>query len=418
MQLTNLETVGSKITASGGKHDTFARRRLNIARGKIANITAKEIEAGQITLETIEALTTPVLLYSTQITLHGELPDIKTKKDALGYSSIIVNGNDTIGIRYTAIDAQKKKYISRMIDAWYSDHKAICQVSSQSFIVARHYGSFDGTQKAEYFEAVDKATKDLQTLPLCFYGSAEVAKYAMYGRIAVYVIATIGAIYQKDVETIVEWFTGHTAEETAKHIEEMKAQRAKEMEAYTAKAEADKKEWDALKAEAQAKLLDSVKDNPPTGYQGEGQYTYKLIEWTSTTEHHVKEGTITFKMGSKEMNVTAEGCKTKKYAVEKVADIFNRSPRLLWKIDTKPTKPETKKETAQKVTAPSLVGTDKVTVRENTEKAGVEIVFNGKPSEPILQALKANGFRWSFNGKFWYAKANPTTMQFAQSLAS
>ena len=91
---------------------------------------------------------------------------------------------------------------------------------------------------------------------------------------------------------------------------------------------------------------------------------------------------------------------------------------MLWKIDTKPTKPETKKETAQKVTAPSLVGTDKVTVRENTEKAGVEIVFNGKPSEPILQALKANGFRWSFNGKFWYAKANPTTMQFAQSLAS
>jgi len=413
MNLNTLETVSQKLEALGGMKDTKARRVLNTAPDQKANITAQQIEEGGITIEMLESLPVPVYTYQTQATIHGIVEGVHSGYDHLRYKSIVRNANGSVGIKYIGIDAQKKKYISRMVDAWYSEHKAICQVSSQSFIVARHYGSFDGTQRAEYIEAVEKATKDLQTLPLCFYGSAEVAKYAMYGRIAVYVIATIGAIYQKDVETIVEWFTGHTAEETAKHIEERKAQRAKEMEAYTAKAEADKKAWDALKAEAQAKLLDSVKDNPPKGYQGEGKYHYKLIEWTSTTEHHIKEGIITFKMGSKEMNVTAEGCKTKKYAVEKVADIFNRSPRLLWKIDTKP---ETKKETSQKGTAPSLIGTNEVTIRMNEAKKGIELHFYGKPSEVILQALKANGWRWSMPQKMWYNRFSPTTMQFAQSL--
>lgn len=342
MNLNTLETVSHKLEALGGMKDTKARRVLNTAPDQKANITAKEIEEGGITIEMLESLPVPVFTYQTQATIHGIVEGVHSGYDHLRYKSIVRNANGSVGIKYIGIDAQKKKYISRMIDAWYQEHKAICQVSSTSFIVARHYGSFDGTQKAEYFEAVDKATKDLQTLPLCFYGSAEVAKYAMYGRIAVYVIATIGAIYQKDVETIIEWFTGHTAEETAKHIEEVKAQRAKEMEAYTAKAEADKKALDILKAEAQAKLLESLKDNPPTGYQGEGVYSYKLIEWKSMTEHTLKEGTITFKKGTKGMNVTVDENPRKTYAMEKVEDIFKRSPRLLWKKDTTPTKPTNK----------------------------------------------------------------------------
>jgi hypothetical protein len=67
-------------------------------------------------------------LYSTQITLHGKLPDITCKKDALGYCSIVVNQNNTIGIKYSAIDALKKKQIAKAIELWNGiiDTKKIC----------------------------------------------------------------------------------------------------------------------------------------------------------------------------------------------------------------------------------------------------------------------------------------------------
>jgi len=408
MNITQLETVGEKVVASGGLMDKLARRRLNTDQNTVANITAKEIEGGQVTIEAIENLNTDCYLYSTQVTIHGKLPDITNRHDALGYKSIIINANGTLGIRYTAIDAQKKKHINRMITAWYSEHKAFVQITSQAFIIARSYGSFESTQKAQYMEAIEMSKMDLFDMPKCFYGSARVAQFNNYGYLSVYLIADLGAVYQKDVDTVIEWWTGHTEAETLQHMEDEKAQQAKDREAYAKKVDEERKEGEAKKAEAQAKLLDSVKDNPPTGYCGEGAYSYKIIEWTSMTEYHVKEGTMIFTKGSKGMNVTTgvTGEKTKTYAFDKVEDIFKSSTRLLWK-----------QEEETKPTPSTLVGTN-ATMTENPEKGGVELRFTGKPSSIILQALKSNGFRWSFGGKFWYAKANPKTLDFAKSIAS
>jgi hypothetical protein len=408
MNLSNLETVGEKIEAFGGMTDTKARRVSNTAPDQKANITAKDIEAGDITIEMLEALNTPVYLYQTQATIHGLVDGVHSGYDALRYKSIIRNANGSTGVKYIGIDAQKKKHINRMITAWYSEHKAFVQITSQAFKIARSYGSFDSTQKAKYLEAVEKAKVDLEAMPKCFYGSAMIAQVNNYGYLSLYIIADLGAVYQKDVDTVIEWWTGHTEAETLQHMEDEKAQQAKDREAYAIKLDEQRKEGEAKKAEAQAKLLDSVKDNPPTGYQGEGAYSYKIIEWTSMTEYHVKEGTIIFTKGSKGMNVTTgvTGEKTKTYAFDKVEDIFKRSTRLLWK-----------QEEETKPAHSTLVGTN-ATMTENTEKGGVELRFTGKPTEVILQALKSNGFRWSNYGKFWYAKTNPKTLDFAKSIAS
>lgn len=60
-----------------------------------------------------------------------------------------------------------------------------------------------------------------------------------------------------------------------------------------------------------------------------------------------------------------------------------------------------------------------VTVNENPAKAGIEIRFEPKPSQAILDLIHAQGhsvWRWHKKGKFWYAKANESTRAFAQSL--
>jgi len=56
------------------------------------------------------------------------------------------------------------------------------------------------------------------------------------------------------------------------------------------------------------------------------------------------------------------------------------------------------------------------TVRENTEKQGVEILFDERPSDQILTRLKANGWRWSRFNRVWYNKLTPENLDFAKAL--
>lgn len=57
-----------------------------------------------------------------------------------------------------------------------------------------------------------------------------------------------------------------------------------------------------------------------------------------------------------------------------------------------------------------------ITANLNSELQGVEIRFNEKPAQEVIEQLKANGYRWSKRG-FWYAKQTEKTLAFAQSLS-
>jgi hypothetical protein len=54
----------------------------------------------------------------------------------------------------------------------------------------------------------------------------------------------------------------------------------------------------------------------------------------------------------------------------------------------------------------------------NEELNGVELYFDNKPSQDILDTLKASGYRWSNYKKCWYAKQNSNTLAFAEQLTS
>ncbi|MFL1672497.1 hypothetical protein [Paenibacillus dendritiformis] len=56
------------------------------------------------------------------------------------------------------------------------------------------------------------------------------------------------------------------------------------------------------------------------------------------------------------------------------------------------------------------------TVMLNNEMNGIEISFDKKPEQAVLEQLKANGFRWSNRQKIWYAKQSPKRLKFIECI--
>lgn len=71
---------------------------------------------------------------------------------------------------------------------------------------------------------------------------------------------------------------------------------------------------------------------------------------------------------------------------------------------------------AQKKQDPENNGNLKKTVRKNSKKKGIEIVFSRKPDNSILTVLKANGWRWSRFAGLWYNRDTAENLKFAESL--
>ena len=53
------------------------------------------------------------------------------------------------------------------------------------------------------------------------------------------------------------------------------------------------------------------------------------------------------------------------------------------------------------------VSISEMTIRENTERNGVEIVFPSKPHKEVIDTLKEYGFRWSFKQGLWWKRNSP-----------
>lgn len=62
--------------------------------------------------------------------------------------------------------------------------------------------------------------------------------------------------------------------------------------------------------------------------------------------------------------------------------------------------------------------TESVKVVYNTDKNGIELYFDGKPSQLTLELLKANGWRWARYNKCWYIKDTEKSRQFVATFTA
>jgi hypothetical protein len=97
-----------------GTYDT--RKVLNRSTRAIPQQVVDSIEGGKVTSEMIDDLGKqyPVFRYQSCITVHGSWPEVQRERIA-GYKNIRQNGNGSVEILWTAIDADKKEAVGRMI---------------------------------------------------------------------------------------------------------------------------------------------------------------------------------------------------------------------------------------------------------------------------------------------------------------
>ena len=253
--------IAEKLDQIDCRKDTKARRVLNVAPDCVANITADTLEAG-VTLEALEAVNVPVFRYGGQVTIHGKLPEFNPDSRPGGYKAVFRNQNGSIGVKYCAIDADKKKLIAR---ACRMKGEFSSNATSQGFEVSQCFFVHNESERL----AVKAATlAALKALPVGrFFGSAY-AFSLMYG--AGYgIAANIGAIPVAELWPLITELTGigSLEELAAKEVEserQSEIQRAASHAEYEARVARERAEFET-KWEAMAKALVPVAEAPVAG---------------------------------------------------------------------------------------------------------------------------------------------------------
>lgn len=217
----------------------------------ISEEVLKDIETNGATLEKLRDLQTPVYKYKTQITIHGLFPEVSGGYLG-GYKSIIQNKNKSIGVKWNAIDHDKKtriyKYIKEVL-------KYSVQRNSTEFFVYKKTDYIKN--KEQYTELLEAEKNNLATIDKSlFYGNFGVFLSRDYfGQFLVSYI-NIGGIYEANIPAAVFNITGKTVEEIETAIQERETAEKLKWEQYKEEQKKQQEERDA----AAAILIQPVKE--------------------------------------------------------------------------------------------------------------------------------------------------------------
>ena len=256
-----METIDEVLGKADVVRDVKARRVLNVS-DKDSGITLEEIEKQGVTIERLLGLEVPVFTYGGQVTIHGKFnDDIGKDLRVAGYKSVFKNGNGSLGVRYVAVDGEKKRKL-----------EDICSLGGMWWITI----DSKGCQAHQSFGDKQACLDCYNSAPTDYIGT----KYAfrsIYGRF--YVVLEIGAVYEKDFWRLAESLSGLSEEGYKKACAVREAKR----EADWLRYEEERKERQAKEAELAAKR-DEIKDGlnknlEANGYQrvaftGPGTYVY------------------------------------------------------------------------------------------------------------------------------------------------
>lgn len=380
-------------------HDNKARRVLNTAPTVRPNVELDEIQRG-VTIERLESLNVPVYQYATQITIHGRFHHIDTEYLRVnGYKSVIANQNKSIGVRYIAIDAEKKSIIQKALYYAGNQHGWHMLSDSTGYIIRKTFHD----RNAQNPEMDKQQCMNLyHDIPDHLYIGTKIAgMYTVWGMYAGFgVEIQLGAIYQANLWTFIGYLCGIKSET---ELNERMAQKQE-------RDRIDQLERERKRAEAKAQrqqIIQNAIDNfiPPAHWQRytgitETNKTYARITVNADNQPEIR----IVKTKNKRGNIL--------YDCEKVFPITpldNDDDYVNWESHVN--KSDSREINGWIIpciqSSPDAESTNinsNVSIHHNTDKNGIEIKFGNKPDNDILQMLKNNGFRWSMKSKLWYAK--------------
>ena len=269
-----LGIMANKVTDLFKKSSSYDKKHIkNLSTKKVPAALLQAVEKG-CSFETLEKLAKgfPICKYQTQITVHGIFDDPHTRCVGF-YVNLTKNKNQSLGIRWTAIDHEKKEklfhYIKLMDNEWQ------IKEDSSSFYMCKmvRVSSQEALKKAQerYQAEVDKIDVNL------FTGGANVFKLeGLWGVVYVGLALVIQCFPEGRFWQIAENITGKKkaeilAAEAAKIAEEKKRDEEREAEWKKRREEADR-EHAAYEARREAW---KAKNPAPAGFKKVQNYTFQ-----------------------------------------------------------------------------------------------------------------------------------------------
>jgi hypothetical protein len=219
-----------------------------------------KIEQG-VTLEDIELMTKsgiPVLRYKTQITIHGLFDELSSNY-IFGYKNIFQNKNKSIGVKYTAIDEEKRQRMSKRLKCLGFNYRRNSQNTEFEIVCSINKDNFEET-KSKLLKIKNNIDTSL------FYGSCHLWVGSAWGIKYLILSLYINAIYERNIEPFLNG-VGATKELLIK------------------KEEAEKKEAERLEAQYKKEAEDRTRKQQESAKSKEDQVlllqTYPKIEKTN-----------------------------------------------------------------------------------------------------------------------------------------
>ena len=205
-----------------------SKHKLNTCNKVVSQELLDKIEDG-CSLETLEEVAKgfDIFKYRTQITIHGLFPELSTR--CIGrYVNIVQNKNKSVGIRYSAIDYDKKERLYELIcdctEYRITENSTTFHISQWIELDTSSEEAF----KAPIMKAVDEINKIDRKL---FYGSVHV--YVARGLFRTYAVKEIKikCFYERNFKTIVEQVCGMSYDKAMKiHNKKVEEKRQRDME--------------------------------------------------------------------------------------------------------------------------------------------------------------------------------------------
>lgn len=175
------------------------RKVLNRSNKVIPQTVLDEIETVGVTCERLESLNVPVYYYNTQITIHGIFPEIKNNY-LTGYKSIFQNKNQSIGVKYIAVDYYKKKRIYELssLYGWY-----IYMSSSEYFIYKISNNFYD---KDKFVDELKEMRTKISTIDKSLFIGSIGCRIVrnIYGSYNIIATIEIGIVREKNIIKLIE----------------------------------------------------------------------------------------------------------------------------------------------------------------------------------------------------------------------
>lgn len=299
------------------------KHKLNTSPKAIPTSILDEIENKGLTLERIEELNAngyDIYKYATQITLHGTCDEL-SKDGRLGwYKCLSLNKNKSIGIRWIAVDREKKLRIIEMLKE--------CGWGYESNSTELHPTRIKRVENADEARRVASEWKaDIDRIDhSLFYGTSNIyLARGIWGEVYVVCNLVVNGIKESNVNTLIEQATGKSVTEIEAKRESRLRKEKEDRDRRNAEYERDRAKREAEAAEFNEKFVkdlrkshkEVVSNEQPVGtvvavvkrdYNGKYKLSYYRIEKRTAKPCH-EDGSDDYCGGDNKQKLIQEPCR-------------------------------------------------------------------------------------------------------------